>query len=822
MESILQDIRYSARSLIKTSSFTAVAVIVLALAIGANTAIFTVVNAVLIRPLPYPNSDRLVMLWETNPRFQIGIDTLPVTPGTFMDWREQGSVFEYVSALGVSRFNLSGSGEPERISGASVSPNFFRLMGIEPKLGRAFRDDEEKPGANKVVVISYALWQRRFSGAEDIVGKPMTLDGESYTVIGVAPEDFQFPRGHELPYFVGVSSQTELWRPMTLTDDFINRKRANHQLSVIAKLKPGVTQDQAQAEMNAIAARLEQAYSENQGIGAKVVSLSEQVVGNSRVALLVLMGAVALVLLIACANVANLLLTRSSARRKEIAIRTALGASRGRVVRQLLIEALLLSLASAIAGTLLSFWGVKAMLSLGRETLPRASEVSIDVRVLGFTVAIALLTSLLFGLTPALQASKINLTEALKEGSRGLSGGQRASRVRSVLVIAEVALSLVLLIGAGLMIKSLAHLLKVDPGFKANRALTMNIALLGSKYPSLHQQIAFFEDVTHRVEALPGVESAGLISSAPLSGGVYAGGFSIEGREPASANEDLSADRRMISPDYFKALGIPLIKGRHFTDRDNQASTGVAIVSESLARRFLENEDAIGKRVKLGGRDSTRPWLSIVGIAGDVRDTTLESDARPCVYVPYPQFPSTSMGSMTLVVRTGVDPKALIPAIRDEVWAVDKDQPVTDIKTMNEYVSDSVSPRRSNALLLGVFATLALVLAAVGMYGVMSYAVTQRVHEIGIRMALGAQTSDVIKLIVGSGMTLVLAGVVIGLAGALALSRVLSSLLYGVSATDPVTFAFVSALLVSVALLASYIPARRATKVDPMNALRCE
>jgi len=819
MDYILQDIRYGVRSLIKTPGFTAVAIIVLALAIGANTAIFTVVNAVLIRPLPYANSDRLVMLWETNPRFQIGIDTLPVTPGTFMDWREESSVFEYVSALGAGRINLSGSGEPERISAAGVSTNFFRLMGTEPRLGRAFQDDEEKPGANKVVVISYALWQRRFGGAEDIVGKQMTLDGESYTVVGVAPEGFQFPRAHELPYFVGVSSPTELWRPMTLADDFVSRKRANHQLSVIAKLKPGVTREQAQSEMNAIALWLEQAYPENRGIGAKVVPLSEQVVGNSKIALLVLMGAVGLVLLSACANSANLLLTRSTARHKEIAIRIALGATRAHVVRQLLIEALLLSLTSAIAGTLLSLWGVKAILALSRQNLPRLNEVGIDLTVLAFTVAIALLTSLLFGLTPALQASKINLVQALKDGSRGVSGGQRASRVRGLLVIAEVALSLVLLIGAGLMIKSLAHLLKIDPGFKPDRALTMNIALLGSKYPGANQQIAFFEDVNRRVGALSGVDSVGLISSAPLSGGVYAGGFSIEGREPASANEDLSADRRMISSEYFNTLRIPLIRGRYFTEHDNQTSTGVAIVSETWARRFVPNEDPIGKRIKLGGRDSTRPWLSIVGIAGDVRDTALESDARPCVYVPYPQFPGLSM---TLVVRIGVDSKALVPAIHGEVWAIDKDQPVTDIKTMDQYVSDSVSPHRANALLLAVFATLALVLAAVGMYGVMAYSVTQRVHEIGIRMALGAQTSDVIMLIVGSGMTLVLAGAGIGIAGALALSRVLSSLLYGVSATDPVTFALISVLLITVALLASYIPARRATKVDPMIALRCE
>lgn len=819
MENVFQDIRYSARSLMKTPAFTAVAIVVLALAIGANTAIFTVVNAVLIRALPYPNSDRLVMLWETNPRFQIGIDSLPVTPGTFMDWREQSSVFEHISALGAGHFNLSGSGEPERISGASVSANFFRLMGTEPKLGRAFQDDEERPGANKVVVISYSLWQRRFGGADDAVGKPMTLDGESYTVIGIAPEGFQFPRARELPYFVGVSSATELWRPMTLTEDFISKKRANHQLTVIAKLKSGVTRDQAQAEMTAIASRLEQAYPENQGIGSKVVLLSEQVVGNSKIALLVLMGAVGLVLLIACANVANLMLTRASGRRKEIAIRIALGASRGHVIRQLMSEALLLSVASAVAGTLLSLWGVRAMLALSGQHLPRLNEVTVDPTVLGFTVAIALLTSLFFGLTPALQASKINLVQTLKDGSRGQSGGQRASRVRGALVVAEVALSLVLLIGAGLMIKSLAHLLRVDPGFKADRALTMNISLLGSKYPSANQQISFFDEVRQRVQVLPGIESVGLISSAPLSGGVYAGGFSIEGREGASANEDLSADRRMISPEYFNALGIPLIRGRYFTERDNQGSTGVAIVSDSFARQFLSKADPIGMRIKLGGRDSTRPWLSIVGTAGDVRDTALESDPRPCVYLPYSQFPASSM---SLVVRTAVDSRTLLPAIRSEVWAIDKDQPVTDVKTMDEYVSDSVSPRRANALLLAVFAVLAFVLASIGVYGVMAYSVTQRVREIGIRMALGAQRPDVIRLIVGSAMTLVLAGVGIGIASALALSRVLSSLLYGVSATDPMTFALISVLLVSVASLASYIPARRATKVDPMIALRCE
>jgi putative ABC transport system permease protein len=447
------------------------------------------------------------------------------------------------------------------------------------------------------------------------------------------------------------------------------------------------------------------------------------------------------------------------------------------------------------------------------------NEIGVDSRVLAFTVLIAVLTSLLFGLTPALQSSKVNLAEALKEGSRGMSGGRRSRNVRGVMVIAEVALSLVLLIGAGLMIKSLARLLNVDPGFKPARALTMNIALLGSKYPSANQQIAFFDDVTNRVGALPGVETVGLISSAPLTGGVYAGGFSIEGREPVSANDDLSADRRMIGPQYFNALGIPIVEGRPFSDRDNQTSAGVAIISESLARRFIPAENPIGKRIKLGGRDSTRPWLSIVGVAGDVRDSALDSAARPCVYVPYSQFPSSSM---TLVVRANVDPMSLVTSIREQVLAIDKDQPVTDIKTMEQYVSDSVSPRRANALLLAVFAGLALVLAVIGIYGVMSYSVSQRVQEIGIRIALGAQRSDVMKLIVGNAIALVIAGVALGLVGAFALTRLMSSLLYGVSATDPLTFIGVSVMLVVVALLASYIPARRATKVDPMIALRCE
>ena len=818
MESILQDIRFSVRSLIKTPNFTMVAVTLLALGIGASTSIFTVVNAVLLRPLPYSESDRLVMLWETNPRFQIAGDALPVTPGSFMDWREQNTCFEQVAAFGSSQLNLSGIGEPEQVACSSVSGNFFELMRVAPLLGRGFSDADEKPGAARVAVISYALWQRRLAGAADAIGKTLALDGESYSIVGVAPKGFQFPRAGELPYSTGVTTSTDLWKPMALTDEFINRKRANHQLSVLARLKAGVTPEQARTDMKAIAARAEQDIPNSKGIGVKLVPLAEQVVGNVRIGLLVLAGAIGLVMLIACANVANLMLARAAARTKEIAIRAALGASRFRIVRQLATEALLVGLASGVAGLLLSLWGVKSLVALAGSNLPRTNEIAMDFRVVAVTFGMALLSSVLFGLLPAIGASKVNLSQSLKQGTTTRDTFHR-NRLRGALVVAEVAISLVLLIGSGLMIKSLARVLAVDPGFRPDNTLTLRISLAGSKYPNASQQIAFFQDVNRRVAAIPGMQSAGLISSAPLGGGLYAGGFSIESQPAASEAQDQTADRRMISPDYFNTLGIPLIEGRAFSDRDDQNSLGVAIVSESLARRFLPNEDAIGKRIKLGGRDSTRPWLLIVGVCGDVRDTALESDARPCVYVPYPQFAGSSM---TLVARTAVDPKTLVSAIREQVWAVDKDQPITDVKTMSAYVSNSVAPRRSNAILLGAFAAVALVLASVGVYGVIAYSVTQRVREIGIRIALGAESGDVIKLIVGRGLALVSVGIVLGLAGALALTRVMSSLLYGVRATDPITFALVTFLLIGVSVLASYIPARRAARVDPMVALRNE
>jgi len=815
MTSFLQDVRYGVRTLLKTPTFTVVAVLVLALGIGANTAIFTVVNTLLLRPLPYPDSSKLVMLWETNPRFQIGVDTLPVTPGNFVDWREQNTVFEHVCAVGAGHWNLTGAGEPERIAGASVSPDFFRLMRIEPILGRTFLEDEDQQAKDKVLVIGHALWLKRFGSDAGIVGKTIAIDGEGYTVIGVAPEGFQFPRAGEMPSFTGVTNQTELWRPMPFGKDLVTKSRANHQLSVIARLKPGVTRERAQVEMSSLASRLEQAYPEsNQDIGVKVLGLNEQVVGNFRTAMLVLMGAVALVLLIACANVANLLLARSSARQKEIAIRTALGASRARIVSQLLVEALLLSAAGGLAGSLLSVWATEGLLLMNK--LPRAREIGLDITVLGFIAGVVLLTTLLFGLSPALQVSRVNISDALKEGS--LSSGGNRFQFRNVMVIAEIALSIILLIGAGLMIKSLARVLGVDPGFQSKNTLTVQLSLLNSKYPKPAQQINFFERVADSVKNLPGVQSVGVISSAPLSGGMYAGGFSIEGSE-SSDRDDLVADRRMISSDYFNTLGIPVVSGRGFSDHDNQSSEGVAIVSESWVRRYLHSDDPLAKRVKLGGRDSSRPWLTVVGVAGDVRDAALEQDARPCIYVPYSQFPTSAM---TLVVRSASDPMTLVGRIREAVWAIDKDQPVTDVRTLDQYVSAAVSPRRFNAILLGSFAGLALVLASIGVYGVISYAVSRQTRDIGIRVALGAQSTDVMKLIIGRGMALVLAGVAIGSLASLGLTRVLDSLVFGVSTTDPLIYVGVSALLVGLSLIACYLPARRALRVDPLVALRCE
>jgi putative ABC transport system permease protein len=818
MDTLLQDLRYGARLLTKQPGFTAIAVVALALGIGANTAIFSVINSVLLRPLPFTDSDRLVMLWATNPSLQLGVDNLPVSAANFVEWRDQNQVFESISALDSAGFNLTGAGEPEKIVCARVSASFFRLMDVWPKMGRAFTPEEDGAGSDRVVIISQSLWRRRFGQDPDLIGKPLTLNGNSYTVIGIMPDGFRYPGAADLPGYMEPPPQTDMWVPIALTPEQIG-KRGDFNLAVMARLKPGVTLAEAQTEMSNIARRVEAQEPKAKGFGVNVVSLNDQLVGRIRPALFVMLVAVAFVLLIACANVANLLLARAAARRRELAVRMALGASRGRIVRQLLTESILLSMAGGALGIVLNFWGIGILLALSPENIPRLAEVNTDAYVLCFTLLISVATGTLFGLAPALQASRLNLNESLKEGARGLAGGVNRNRVRASLVVSEVALSLVLLAGAGLLIRSFIELLRVDPGFKPENVLTLKLSLPTNKYPEPQRQSAFFRQVIERIEALPGVDSVGAVSALPLSGAEEASTFMVEGSAPAEPDNLPMADRRRASANYFAAMGISLSKGRAFTDQDNQAAVPVAIISESFARRFFADIDPIGKRIKNGGATSTRPWLSIVGVVKDVRHLALEAEPRPQVYLPYLQNTWTTM---SIVMRSAIDAESLANAARSAVWEVDKEQPVTEVKSMEQYFSASIAQRRFNMILLAVFAGVALVLAAVGLYGVMSYSAVQRTQEIGIRMALGANQTDVMKLVVKQGMLLALAGVATGLGAALALTRLMASLLYGVSATDPATFVLISLILTAVALLACLVPARRATKVDPCVALRHE
>ncbi|HKP13109.1 MAG TPA: ABC transporter permease, partial [Blastocatellia bacterium] len=711
----------------------------------------------------------------------------------------------------------TGAGTPERVAGVITSASFFSTMGVTPLLGRTYTEEEDRPGANRVVVISYALWQSRFGGDKDVCGRTMQLDGSNYTIIGVMPHGFQFPRATDLPGYFQLPAQTELWTPIGLTDKQL-ANRESHNKSVIVRLKPGVNEARAQSEIDAITSRAAQQYEESKGFSARVVPLKQQLVGNLRLALLILLGAVGLVLLIACANVANLLLARAAARQKEIAIRTAMGASRARLVRQLLTESVLLALVGGGVAVLLAIWGINLLLALSPSSIPRKQEITVDGAALIFTFAVALITGVLFGLAPAFQVSRANLNETLKEGARGSTGGR--NRVRSLLVVAEVALSLVLLIGAGLLIRSFARLTGTDAGFNPQSVAAMNLSLSSSRYEEVDKQSRFFKQVLERVRAIPGVTSAGAVSDLPLAGGEEIDGFLIEGMPaPKTISDTPLADFRFADEDYFKTLEIPLVAGRAFTEHDNETAPPVAIVSEGLARRYFNGQDAVGKRIKAGDLGEKAPWATVVGVVKDIKHSGLDADPRPQLYVPYQQ---KLWGRLVVVARSNTDAAALFPAMREAVWAVDKDQPITSLRMMGDYLNDSVSQQRFNVVLLAAFAALALILASVGIYGVMSYTVTQRTHELGIRMALGARQGDVFRLVVMEGMKLALAGVGLGLAGAFAATRLMTSLLFGVSATDPLTFALISLVLTGVALLACFVPARRATRVDPMIALRYE
>jgi len=799
-----QDLRFGARMLLKQPGFTLIAVLTLALGIGANTAIFSVVNAVLLRPFAYQAPERLVILRERVSAGSPG-GFSPSYPN-FADWRAQNSVCSSMSAVRTNEsFNFTGAGEPERLQGRLVSAEFFSTLGIKPLLGRDFLAEEDRAGATPAVILSYGFWQRRFGGDQSVIGKQLTLNNQSFTVVGITPANFQF--GEEADVSVPIGLQAERFR----------LRGRDPGTDVVARLKPNVSEQQAETELNLIAARLEQQYPEsNKGRRVRVTPLHESFVGDVRQPLLILLGAVGLVLLIACANVANLLLVRSSGRQKEMAVRVALGASRATLIRQLLTESVLLAALGAALGILLALWGTSFIASQLPDGIPRLREAEVDAPVLAFTLAVSLLTGLLFGLAPALQASRPNLTEGLKEGSRGSSG--RRQRLRSALVVGEVALTLTLLVGAGLLIQSFRRVLQVDPGFKAQGLLTMQVSV---NNPDGQQVANFFEQLQQNVHNLPGVKSVAVSNGLPFRTANYPG-FFIEGRtDPDNKGSGL---RYTVSPDYFQTMGIELIKGRLFTTEDTRDSPQVIVIDESLARRHFPNEDPIGKRLKQS-RDA--PGLEIVGIVRHVEHYSLDGQSPDAQF--YTNFNQISLQGLpsnvrriNLLVRADADPLSLASAVRAQVAALNKDQAVFNVSTMEQIVAQSVAARRFSMLLLTVFAVVALALASLGIYGLMSYAVAQRTREIGLRMALGAQSSNVLRLVIGQGMKLALVGVALGLVASLALTRTMKTLLFGVSVTDPVTFAAIALLLIAVALLACWIPARRATKVDPMIALRAE
>jgi putative ABC transport system permease protein len=803
MEKLLKEIRYGIRSLLKRPGFTAIALITLALGIGANTAIFSVVNAVLWRPLPYSDPGRLVMVWE-NHLGRGGPEREWLSPSDFNDWHDQNNVFSRMSALNDWGPTLTGTAEPEPLVGAAVSYDMFTLLGREPVMGRGFRPEEDQPGAANVVVLSHEFWKRRFGSDQGIIGKPISLNEESYTVIGVMPADFKFP----------VIANTELWRTLRPT---LNPgcQRGCLVLRAIGRLKPDASLEKARAEMSTIASRLETQYPEsNNHVGATLVLLREQLVGNMQRALLILQGAVGFVLLIACANVANLMLARAANREREIAIRAALGASRGRVVRQLLIESGLLAFAGGALGLLLAFWLLNLFVGLSPQGAPRFDEIGIDGYVLGFTLGTVGLTALIFGLIPALHASKADLNHSLKEAGKGGPTGVHGGRLRNALVIAEMALALMLLVGGGLLMRSFVLLSRVDPGFNPNHVLTLRLFLSKAHYPEPQQILGFYTPLLDRLKTLPGAREVGAISTLPLSGNQSDTSFLVEGRPEPPPNQKPVAWYSSVSPDYFHTMGMRLTKGRIFNDRDDEKSPRVVIISETMARRYWPNEEPLGKRI-----GSPESWREIVGVMADVKHFGLDADTPPAMYLPVRQAPARGM---TLVVRTAAEPLGIAPAMRADIWNSDKNLAIAKIQTMDQLVSSSIAQQRFILLLLGCFAALALVLAAIGIYGVMSYAVTQRTHEIGIRLALGARAGNVLALVLRRGLVLTLIGAAIGLAGALALTRLMARLLFGVTPTDAFTFTAVSVCLMVVALVACYVPARRATKVDPLVALRYE
>ena len=810
MNTLLQDLRYSVRLLLKSPSFALVAVITLALGIGANTAIFSVVNAVLLKPLPYPHPEQLVRVFEsssTQPRF-------PMSPGDFLDYRDQNTTLDNLAIYTRNDLELSLGERPEQLSAMRVSAGFFATLGFEPLLGREFRRDDEVPGNTHVAILSHALWQRRFAGDPEIIGQAVLLSGEAFTVVGVMPAGVQHVGGdyRSTPHGESVDG----WWPMALN---AKSPRFAHFVNAIGRMKAGVAREQAEADFNVIAERLAQEHpNTNSGWQIRINGLHQEIVGRARTPLLVLLGAVVFVLLIACVNVANLLLARASSREREMAVRAALGAGRRRLIRQLLTESLLIAALGGGTGLLLANWLIDALVALGPSQLPRLHAVTVDWQILAFTLGVTLLTGLLFGLAPALQGAKLNLNELLKEGGRGGSGGSRQRRLRDALVAAEVALAFVLLVGAGLLLRSFLKLQQTDPGFRPTGVLTLGFSLPSARYKAPEQILAFYQTLIERVSTLPGVESAGASSDLPWSGYDENSGFGIEGKT-YPPNQEPEARFHFVTRDYFRTIGVPLIAGRWFDSSDRRDKPQVILINESMARRYWPGEDSLGKRITFADQPKDDDWLTVVGIIGNVKDYPDSPEAHPAFYWPNTQQVTRDM---FVAIRTDGNPLSLAEAVRREVQTLDKDLAMTNLRALDTVAGAALAGQRFTLLLVGLFAGTALLLAGVGIYGVMAYLVAQRTHEIGIRMALGAQTANVLQIVIKQGMQMALAGMGVGLVAAFALTRAMAGLLFAVAPTDPLTFIGIAILLAAVALMACYIPARRAAKVDPMIALRYE
>jgi predicted permease len=805
----VEDLRYGLRTLYKSPGFAAVAIITLAVGIGANTAIFSAVNAVLLQPLPYRDPGRLVVILHDG--------TNPVAPANFIDWRDQSSVFEGIGAAEYWTPNLTGDDRPEKLWALHVSAEILPLLGVQPALGRVFLSEEDNAGRDHEIILSYSLWKRRFSGDTGIVGRPVVLDGETYSVVGVMPRGFKFA-----PFW---ATKAELWAPLALGERAASR--GANSLRIFARLGSGVTLGQARTEMAAIAGRLDTQYpGTNRNV--TVVPLKDRVVGDIRPALLVLLGAVALVLLIACANVAHMLLARASARQREVAVRTALGATRSRLIRQSLTESLLLASLGAGAGLLLAVGCIRLLVSLSPARIPRVESITVDGTVLIFIAAVSILTGLAFGLAPALQSKGSSLCDSLKDGSRGSTDGIRGNRLRRLLVASEFALALLLLIGAGLLIRSFVALQSVDPGFDPNNLMTMVVSVAGTQEAGPGQPAQFYQDVVRGIDAIPGVQSASFINHLPLAGDLWGWRFWIEGEPLPAPGEGPGAVYRVVLPGYFRTMGIALTRGRDISDLDTMHSPGVVVINQRLADRYWPGQDPIGKRITMDNPQKTPLWLTVIGVVSNAKQDDWAARPESEVFLPYLQnhdyleSPSTHFAYLTLVARTAGDPARLASTIEDKIWAVDKNVTISEVQTMAQVVADSTAEPRFNLLLLGAFAGVALILAAVGIYGVTSYSVSRRTHELGIRMALGAGRSDVRRLIVGQAMLLAVAGSGAGLAAAFGLARLMSGLLYGVQPIDAATFIVVPLVLCGIAFVGAFIPAYRATRTDPMSALRCE